>query len=96
MNLKTEDIIFNSSEGKKIKFENFLKILYLNEKEESGYKINSYRRNYQISLMTMLSESALLHKTGEIIEPTDVYIEGYWQYEKIADALPLDYYPNRN
>ena len=43
----------------------------------------------------LFAENVLLDPSGIFIEPLDVFTEGYWGYEKIADALPLDYIPEK-
>ena len=74
-------------------FKNYLDIKYMNEKEEFNYRRGPNRLNYQATKLILFSDSVVLDKSGVFIEPLDVFMEGYWGYEKIADALPLDYRP---
>ena len=41
----------------------------------------------------MLTKTAILDPTGIIINPLDIFAEGYWSYEQFANTLPLDYEP---
>ena len=50
----------------------------------------------QTSSMVLLTATAILENTGEIIDPLDVFYEGYWAYEQFADALPLNYTPEED
>jgi hypothetical protein len=66
----------------------------MNEKEEYNFRRGPNRLDYQASKLVLYTESVLLDKSGIFIEPLDIFMEGYWGYEKTADALPLDYIPS--
>jgi hypothetical protein len=78
-----------------LKFKHHLDILFMNEKEEYNFRKGPNRLNYQNSKIILFAENVLLDPSGIFIEPLDVFTEGYWGYEKIADALPLDYIPEK-
>jgi len=79
-------------------FENYLSIVYNGEKEErnylnSGYSEGNRSPGPQTSAMTLLTDQAILDKTGALLDPLAVFVEGYWAFEKLAETLPLDYSP---
>ena len=81
-----------------LSFKNYISVIYQNEPEETNYVMGPFGKkrqtlNVQTSSMVMLTKSAILEKTGEIINPLDVFYEGYWAYEQFADTLPLNYQP---
>ena len=92
-NLSEKDFITRSNNRVTMKFKHYLDIKYMNEKEEYNYRPGPHRLDYQVSKLILLTESVYLDKSGTFIEPLDVFMEGYWGYEKTADALPLDYDP---
>lgn len=76
-----------------LKFANYLKIKYMNEPEEDNFRPGPNKLDYQVSTINLLVDSAEFDKSGILINPLEIFIEGYWSYEKIADTLPLDYEP---
>ncbi|GGG95286.1 hypothetical protein GCM10011416_10980 [Polaribacter pacificus] len=79
-----------------LSFDNYLSIIYTKEAEEKNYIMGLFGKkreplNVQTSEMTMLVKKAILDPSGEIINPLDVFYEGYWAFEQFADALPLNY-----
>lgn len=88
-----KDFLIKDNNKVILKFQNYLDINYMNEKEEYNFRKGPNRLNYQSSKIILFTESVLLDPSGIFIEPLDVFMEGYWDYEKIADALPLDYTP---
>lgn len=73
-------------------------VVYTKEKEEIGYiKRNTFgkmREAYpQSSSVIPLKKPSVIDMNGILVDPLDVYYEGYWSYEKFANALPLDYEP---
>lgn len=91
--LTEKDFLIKDNNKVILKFQNYLDINYMNEKEEYNFRKGPNRLNYQSSKIILFTESVLLDPSGIFIEPLDVFMEGYWGYEKIADALPLDYTP---
>lgn len=79
-------------------FENNLNIVYTKEVEEEGYIL---RKAYstlreplpQTSYIIPIVKPSIIHKTGVLNDPLDVFYEGYWSYEKLANTLPLNYDP---
>lgn len=81
-----------------LSFNDYISVIYTKEAEENNYVMGIFGKkraplNVQTSAVTMLTKTALLEKTGEIINPLDVFYEGYWAYEQFADMLPLNYQP---
>lgn len=84
-----------------LSFPNYLSIIYTKEAEEDNYVMGIFGKKrsplaVQTSAMTMLVKQALLDPSGEIINPLDVFYEGYWAFEQFADALPLNYTAQQN
>ncbi len=77
----------------RLEFKNYIRIKYLKEKEEYGYRLSYNRLDHQVSFMTLFTKNVVLDEAGVIMNPYDYLTEGYWSYEKVADALPLDYIP---
>ncbi len=76
-----------------LRFPSFLKVTYMRELPEKGYLKNNRRTRYQVSMIKLYKEEVAMNKSGELKEPLDVLLLGYWAYEKVGDALPLDYLP---
>ncbi|SDS42610.1 CarboxypepD_reg-like domain-containing protein [Polaribacter sp. KT25b] len=79
-------------------FENNISVVYTKELEETGFITRnafSKIRNPlpQSSAIIPLKFPSILDKDGALVNPLDVFYEGYWSYEKFADSLPLDYIP---
>lgn len=91
--LVEQDFIVRSNNKVVMKFTDYLKVKYMNEKEEYNFRRGPNRLDYQASDLVLYTKDILLDKSGIFIEPLDVFMEGYWSYEKTADALPLDYVP---
>lgn len=95
------DMMFAQDKQLYLQFKDYLSITYLNEPEEKNYLNGLFGRRkratgVQTSAMTMLTKKAILDTTGEIINPLDVFVEGYWGFEQFANALPLDYQPTKD
>lgn len=87
---------FTTKTGKNISlsFRNYLKVTYTKEPEEDAYRPGPAKLDYQVSTMVLYVSSSLIDPSGILINPLDVFLEGYWSYEKTGDALPLDYTPD--
>lgn len=90
------DIISNKNGVSYLDFENNISIVYIRELEEKGYILrNMFRETRtplpQTSSIIPLKSTSILDKNGILINPLNVFYEGYWSYEKFADSLPLDY-----
>ncbi|RZK83193.1 MAG: carboxypeptidase-like regulatory domain-containing protein [Pedobacter sp.] len=85
---------------KTMHFDNALFVSYKFKKESFNYTKSRYRierpyefRNYQISVIKQLNGPIRFYGNGAIEDPQSLLFEGYWSYEKIGDAMPLDYLP---
>lgn len=79
-----------------LKFENNLSVVYTKELEVERYILRtpfskSRKALPQTSSIIPLKLPSVLDKNGSLISPLDMFYEGYWSFEKFADALPLDY-----
>lgn len=97
-NVPIEEIITKKNNITLLTFENCLSVIYTKEKEEEGFIYrNSFskKRNSgpQSSALIMLNKYPTIDKTGTLINPLDIFYEGYWSYEKLGESLPLDYEP---
>lgn len=96
--LKKEDIITFKKNVYYLSFDNNLSVVYTKEQEELGYITrNAFSKKReplsQTSSLIPLKKNIILDKSGVLVNPLDIYFEGYWSYEKFANALPLDYTP---
>ena len=89
-----KDILLQVEQKVYLQFRDFLKIRYRG-REEKGYRLDGEIKNYQESVLYLLTSSVLLDKTGSIIEPLDFMVGKYWGYLKFANTLPLDYDPDK-
>lgn len=99
--LKRADIFAQKNGVSYLSFNDNLSIVYTKEKEEMGYVTRngfSHRRRptFQTSSLIPLKKDIALDKSGNLVNPLDVFFEGYWSYEKMADTLPLDYEPQKD
>lgn len=80
-----------------LKFTDFLRVTYLKEPEEKKFRRGAIKRlSYQVSHISMyVTEASIVKFKGVMEDPLDVLLEEYWGYEKMADALPLDYFPKK-
>ena len=95
-NVPTNDIITNKNGVYYLDFENNISIVYTKEREEKGYISRNMFGEMrtplpQTSSIIPLKSSSILDKNGILINPLNIFYEGYWSYEKFADSLPLDY-----
>lgn len=96
--LKKEEILIFKNNVYQLCFDNNLSVVYTKEKEEIGYitrNIFSKKRDPlpQTSSIIPLNKNITIGKNGSLINPLDIFYEGYWSYEKFANTLPLDYVP---
>ncbi|NML65490.1 carboxypeptidase-like regulatory domain-containing protein [Hymenobacter sp. RP-2-7] len=47
----------------------------------------------EVSELRLLGPEALILPTGNLRNPLSVQVDGYWAFEKVGEALPLDYAP---
>lgn len=48
----------------------------------------------EVSELRLLGPEALILPTGNLSNPLSVQVDGYWGFEKVGEALPLDYSPD--
>jgi hypothetical protein len=51
-------------------------------------------RGEQTSWLAMQTRSVVVNSTGLLYNPLAFVVYGYWSFERIADALPLEYVPS--
>ncbi|MCK0132341.1 carboxypeptidase-like regulatory domain-containing protein [Flavobacteriaceae bacterium F08102] len=95
-NVPYKDMIHSKGKDSILKFDDYLSIIYTKALEEPNYHQNIFQRNQtkrgpQTSAMVLLTEQAILDPSGDIINPLDVIVDGYWGFTGFAQALPLDY-----
>lgn len=92
------------TEGKKLFSENLIQVMYKNEVEEMNYvKVNQRcgtpnkpcsAQGPQTSTLVFPQKRAVyLMSNGNYNEQYDLFLEGYWSFEKLDKMLPLDYEP---
>lgn len=92
-NLTTSEFSKNINDNYYLSFPHYLRIKYMKEPEEDNYRRGAAKLNYQLSLVTLYVDRAKIDPIGVLVNPLEMFLEGYWSYEKIGDALPLDYDP---
>lgn len=98
--LKKDDIITFKNLAFYLSFDDNLSIVYTKEKEELAYITrNAFSKIReplpQTSSIITLNKNIVLDQNGTLLNPLDVFYEGYWSYEKFANSLPLDYEPTK-
>ena len=69
-----------------LSFENNISVVYTNELEEKGFILrdafSKIRKALpQTSSVIPINFPTILDKNGTIVNPSDVFYEGYWSYE---------------
>jgi CarboxypepD_reg-like domain len=87
---------------KSINFTDELFVIYTKETEteefsNSGFQINRApdMGNYQVSLINLVEPPIYFYKNGSIINPRSFLLKGFWAYEKMADAVPIEFEPTK-
>jgi hypothetical protein len=93
-NVKTYEFTLEYDGKKHFMFDDFLKVMYTRELPDKNYRQRNGFARYQTSLMSLNKEEVEIHEIGTLKEPLDVLLLGYWGFEKVGDALPLDYQPD--
>ncbi|HEV7349583.1 carboxypeptidase-like regulatory domain-containing protein [Telluribacter sp.] len=91
-----QDYLRKDSSSVTMAFDGYFQVVYTGEKEEWDYVTSSFQRRiptFQTSVLSLHSNSVILDELGEFIEPLNVFVEGYWSWEKVAHSLPYDYLP---
>ena len=89
--LSNKDFILEKNGLHNLVFSNYLQIKYMNEKEEDNFRPGPARLDHQVSSISLYVKETPFDKVGALFRPLDMFMDGYWGYEKLADALPLDY-----
>ena len=92
-NLNFKEFIRTDSITPYLYSKNLLKVRYMREFEDDKYPSKFAGRNYQVSRIRFTNEKVMLNPLGILENPLDIVLEGYWAFEKVGDALPLDYQP---
>jgi len=82
--------------AKRLFFNNYLYIVYKNEKEEPAYLDFTHERRqpfYQRSVVFLINNNPIvIDAIGNYYMPQDMIDYGYWGWsEKVANMLPVDY-----
>ncbi|SNR17141.1 carboxypeptidase-like regulatory domain-containing protein [Tenacibaculum jejuense] len=92
--IRYSDVTYRLSGKAFMNFNGLLKVTYNNEKEEFEYK-NDQKvwSGKQVSKFILINTPQEILPIGQLSDPTNHLVEGYWSYEKFAVALPLNYIP---
>jgi hypothetical protein len=99
--LTADSLIIESVDAfKALQFDDYIYVMYKNEKEEAGYVKTQYPPRqawFQRSYVTLLNDKLIsIDKAGNYFDPQDFFSSGYWSWgEKMANSLPLDYEPGK-
>ncbi|RQO31442.1 hypothetical protein DBR32_05630 [Taibaiella sp. KBW10] len=80
-------------------FKGYLHVTYTRELEEAAYlkRLSPYKHipaKQQTSIITILNDNEIpVLEDGNYLNFYDLFLEGYWSYEKLDKQLPLDYKP---
>lgn len=72
-------------------YNNLLRVRYMNEEEESDFRLGNAKLPYQETKVLLLKKPAKMFKEGNLKDPFAVFYDGYFGFEKVAYQLPLDY-----
>lgn len=85
---------------KSLNYTDELFVMYTKEKEDEEYGKMGFQvsrspdmGNYQVSLINLVAPPILFYKNGSIPNPRSFLYKGYWAYEKMADAVPIEFKP---
>ncbi|MDQ8006262.1 MAG: carboxypeptidase-like regulatory domain-containing protein [Pedobacter sp.] len=85
---------------KSLNYTDELFVMYTKEKEDEEYGKMGFQvsrspdmGNYQVSLINLVAPPILFYKNGSIANPRSFLYKGYWAYEKMADAVPIEFKP---
>ncbi|WP_339813988.1 carboxypeptidase-like regulatory domain-containing protein [uncultured Imperialibacter sp.] len=94
------DTVNSTPELPLLSFDKILEVRYVGKKESYKYQ-RARRASSQIgydrpltSFLTLLKPSVSVQSDGQFFSSKDIYCQGYWTWELMANALPLDYYPD--
>lgn len=81
-------------------FNDYISVTYTKEPEEDNFVMGLFGKkrktlDMQTSSVVILKNPVEIKNTGEIVNPLYIFSEGYWAFEQFADALPLNYVPDK-
>lgn len=96
-----DSFLVKDSEHVQLFCKDMIQVMYKNELEEKEYMEHTYRtksKKLEPSPQTSLlifkqSKPVNVYANGSFTEQYDLFLEGYWSYEKLDKMLPLDYEP---
>jgi hypothetical protein len=96
-----DSFLVKDSENVRLFCKDMIQVIYKNELEEKEYIEHTYRQKVkkpepspQTSLLIFKQHKPVnVYANGSFTEQYDLFLEGYWSYEKLDKMLPLDYAP---
>jgi len=100
-NISEEHMYSSNKNVSFLDFENYLTVIYTKEPEEENYLIGMFGKRkkaigMQTSNIVLINGKSMIDKSGVLINPKAMYVEGYWGFESFANMLPTDYQTNKN
>lgn len=90
---------------KELGFKDYLYVTYLQEQPSPNYRVGwqnskgpeTTQGQGQMSWISMTDSTQMIQfeKSGYLINPLTIMLEGYWSFEKVADLLPTNYLPSQ-
>ena len=85
---------------KSINFTDELFVMYTKEKETEEFSNLGFQvsrapdmGNFQVSLINLLDPPIFFYRNGSVANPRSFLNKGFWAYEKMADAVPIEFKP---
>lgn len=96
-----DSFLIRNGEAVQLFCKDMIQVMYKNELEEKEYIEHTYRQKVkkpepspQASLLIFKQKKPVnVYANGSFTEQYDLFLEGYWSYEKLDKMLPLDYEP---
>jgi hypothetical protein len=83
--------------AKRLEFSGYLKVVYTGVAHKgTGYYIHELKSIYPVSFMKLNLQYVLIDTLGNNLSPLGITKYGWWDEQRVADLLPLDYIPTRN
>lgn len=100
-NISEEHMYSSNKNVSFLDFENYLTVIYTKEPEEENYLIGMFGKRkkaigMQTSNIVLINGKSMIDKSGVLVNPKAIYVEGYWGFESFANMLPTDYQTNKN
>lgn len=97
--IATDTLLKKQQDYTLLSFEDYLYIVYTNEKEDDLYLQGRRKfgeaiekKSFQSSLISLTEKTVFFDSKGYIINPLAILTEEYWAWqEKIAEMLPINY-----